>query len=89
MTSKQKTKRSDLFYVHTIYNRFRSERMKDVPETIFTAVLGFLVEAGYVKLEHYFIDGTKIEVNANKSANWTTGPIRKNVTPGYALLVKR
>lgn len=47
-------------------NRFRSERMKDVLETIFTAVLGFLVEAGYIKLEQYFIDGTKIEANANK-----------------------
>ena len=47
-------------------NRFRSERMKDVLESIFTAVLGFLVEAGYVKLEHYFMDGTKIEANANK-----------------------
>ncbi|GAB7053921.1 hypothetical protein JCM16163A_06670 [Paenibacillus sp. YK5] len=50
---------------HTI-NRFRSERMKDVLETVFTAILGFLVEEKYVKLEHYFVDGTKIEANANK-----------------------
>ncbi|GCL70273.1 hypothetical protein PN4B1_01730 [Paenibacillus naphthalenovorans] len=34
-------------------NRFRSERMKDVLETVFTAILGFLVEEKYVKLEHY------------------------------------
>lgn len=47
-------------------NRFRSERMKDVLETVFTAVLQFLVEENYVKLEHYFVDGTKIEANANK-----------------------
>lgn len=47
-------------------NRFRSERMKDVLETLFTTVLGFLVDAGYVKLDHYFVDGTKIEANANK-----------------------
>ncbi|MNR45044.1 hypothetical protein D3C85_1638540 [compost metagenome] len=47
-------------------NRFRSERMKDVLETIFTTVLGFLVEAGYVNLEHYFVDGTKIEANAEE-----------------------
>jgi len=46
-------------------NRFRSERMKDVLEKIFTAMLTFLVEEGYVKLEHYFVDGTKIEANAN------------------------
>jgi len=47
-------------------NRFRSERMKDVLETIFTSILRFLVEENYVKLEHYFVDGTKIEANANR-----------------------
>jgi transposase len=47
-------------------NRFRSERMKSVLETVFTAVLKFLAEQNYVKLEHYFVDGTKIEANANR-----------------------
>jgi len=47
-------------------NRFRSERMKDVLEFVFTAVLQFLVDTNYVKLEHYFVDGTKIEANANR-----------------------
>ncbi|MCM3631705.1 IS1182 family transposase, partial [Paenibacillus glycanilyticus] len=47
-------------------NRFRSERMKDVLETVFTAVLQFLKEENYIKLEHYFLDGTKIEANANR-----------------------
>ncbi|OME78572.1 transposase [Paenibacillus sp. FSL A5-0031] len=47
-------------------NRFRSERMKFVLETVFTAVLQFLTEEKYVKLEHYFVDGTKIEANANR-----------------------
>lgn len=47
-------------------NRFRSERMKSVLENVFTAVLQFLVESGYVKLDHYFVDGTKIEANANR-----------------------
>lgn len=46
-------------------NRFRSERMKNVLEVVFTSVLQFLAEEGYVKLEHYFVDGTKIEANAN------------------------
>ncbi|MNO61995.1 hypothetical protein D3C76_526570 [compost metagenome] len=41
-------------------NRFRSERMKDVLETIFTGILQFLAEEKYVKLEHYFVDGTKM-----------------------------
>ncbi|MFD1678131.1 transposase [Alicyclobacillus fodiniaquatilis] len=47
-------------------NRFRIERMKDVLEKIFTDVLELLVEEGYVKLENYFVDGTKTEANANR-----------------------
>lgn len=47
-------------------NRFRSERMKTVLETVFTAVFQFLVDEKYVQLEHYFVDGTKIEANANR-----------------------
>jgi transposase len=47
-------------------NRFRSERMKDVLQMVFTAVLELLVTEGYVKLENYFVDGTKIEANANR-----------------------
>lgn len=47
-------------------NRFRSERMKDVLQKVFTAILQVLVAEGYVKLEHYFVDGTKIEANANR-----------------------
>ena len=40
--------------------------MKDVLEKVFAAVLELLVAEGYVKLEHYFVDGTKIEANANR-----------------------
>lgn len=47
-------------------NRFRSERMRDGLEKIFAAVLELLAADGYVKLEHYFVDGTKIEANANR-----------------------
>lgn len=47
-------------------NRFRSERMKEVLETVFTTVLQFLAEEKYIQLEHYFLDGTKIEANANR-----------------------
>jgi transposase len=47
-------------------NDFRGNRMKEVTETIFGEVLEYLVERGYVKLENYFVDGTKIEADANK-----------------------
>lgn len=50
---------------HTI-NRFRGVVMKATIGEIFAAVLSLLVEGGYVKLENYFLDGTKVEANASK-----------------------
>lgn len=50
---------------HTI-NRFRGVVVKETIGEIFTAVLLILKEGGYIQLEHYFVDGTKIEANANK-----------------------
>jgi transposase len=47
-------------------NDFRGRIMKPVIGQVFGAVVEYLVEEGYVKLEHYFLDGTKIEANANK-----------------------
>jgi hypothetical protein len=40
--------------------------MKGVIEAVFGEVLAHLVETGHVKLEHYFVDGTKIEADTNK-----------------------
>jgi transposase len=57
-------------------NRFRSEVVKDVIEDIFTSVLELLIAEGYVKLENYFLDGTKIEANANKYS-WVWGKSTK------------
>jgi hypothetical protein len=50
---------------HTI-NRFRGEVVKATIGEIFAAVLAILVEGGYVKLENYYVDGTKVEANASK-----------------------
>ena len=47
-------------------NGFRGERMRGVIEEVFTSVLGLLIEEGYVKLENYFVDGSKVEANANR-----------------------
>lgn len=47
-------------------NAFRGSRMKGVIEQVFGAVLEYLLAGGHVKLEHYFLDGTKIEADANK-----------------------
>jgi transposase len=47
-------------------NRFRSTVMRGVMEEVFGSVVGLLIEEGYLKLEQYFLDGTKIEANANR-----------------------
>jgi len=47
-------------------NDFRGRRMKGVIADVFTAVVEQLVAKGYVKLENYFVDGSKIEADANK-----------------------
>jgi transposase len=47
-------------------NDFRGSRMKGVIEEVFTAVVEYLVAEGLVKLEHYFLDGSKLEADANK-----------------------
>jgi transposase len=47
-------------------NGFRGEKMKGVIEEVFASVLELLVEEGYVNLENYFVDGSKVEANANR-----------------------
>lgn len=50
---------------HTI-NRFRSERLKKVLEEIFSQIVMLLVEAGQLSIKEIYVDGTKIEAQANK-----------------------
>lgn len=47
-------------------NLFRKNRLADFIDDIFTQVVHMLVEAKFVSLEVQYIDGTKIEANANK-----------------------
>ena len=47
-------------------NKFRSEKLKDSIEEIFISTVKLLNKKGYVSLEKYFVDGTKIESAANK-----------------------
>lgn len=51
---------------HNTVNRFRTDRIRPIFEDIFYEVVAVLAEAGYVSLGTYFLDGTKIEANANK-----------------------
>lgn len=51
---------------HNTINRFRSERLKDELKAIFTQVVLLLEEEGLVSLQTTFVDGTKMEANANR-----------------------
>ena len=51
---------------HRTINRFRGEIMKAVVEEVFYGVIDQLIDRGYINLENYFCDGTKLEANANR-----------------------
>lgn len=47
-------------------NKFRGEKLRDSIEEIFISTVKLLNRKGYVSLEKYFVDGTKIESAANR-----------------------
>jgi transposase len=51
---------------HNTLNRFRSEKLKNTLKDIFAQVVLMLVESGKVNLKDVYLDGTKIEANANR-----------------------
>lgn len=51
---------------HNTINRFRGQRLQGLLKPIFVQVVELLVESGLVSLKKIYIDGTKIEANANK-----------------------
>lgn len=57
-------------------NRFRSERVKEIILELFAEVVDLLAKEKYIQLENYFLDGTKIEANANKYS-WVWGKATK------------
>ena len=51
---------------HRTINEFRGERMPEILDDVFEQLLLQLIDAKLIDLQHIFIDGTKIEANANK-----------------------
>ncbi len=47
-------------------NTFRSSKLAPVIEEVFVSSVKLLEAKGYVQFKNYFVDGTKIEANANK-----------------------
>lgn len=51
---------------HNTINRFRSDRLKGVLKEVFSQVVLLLVGKGVITLKEAYLDGTKIEANANR-----------------------
>jgi transposase len=51
---------------HNTINRFRSDRLKGVLKEVFSQVVLLLVDKGIITLKEAYLDGTKIEANANR-----------------------
>ncbi|MCL2816658.1 MAG: IS1182 family transposase [Oscillospiraceae bacterium] len=51
---------------HDALNRFRSKHLSEAAEDLFYQLVRKLREIDEIKYEHLFVDGTKIEANANK-----------------------
>lgn len=51
---------------HNTINRFRNDKLKGVLREVFSQVVLLLVEKGVITLKEAYLDGTKIEANANR-----------------------
>lgn len=51
---------------HNTINRFRSQRLQDTLQPIFTQVVLLLNQEGLLSIKELYTDGTKIEANANR-----------------------
>ncbi len=66
-------------------NNFRSGRLKGVIDQVFSSMVIFLTDNKYIKLENYFVDGTKIEADANRHSHvWS-----KNTRRYKAMTIKK
>jgi len=51
---------------HNTINRFRTEKLKGVLKEVFGQVVTLMVRQGLVDIKTIYVDGTKLEANANK-----------------------
>ena len=64
---------------HNTISRFRTNALRqEAGQELLKQLIGMLIEAGLVDLKAVFIDGTKIEANANKySVVWKKAQVKK------------
>jgi transposase len=68
--------------------RFRSQRLSQCAEELFFQIVKALEGYGEIKFEHLFVDGTKIEANANKySFVWKKSTTKYEARNGEKLKV--
>lgn len=51
---------------HNTINRFRSDKLKGVLKEVFASVVTLMAEQGLMDIKTVYVDGTKLEANANK-----------------------
>lgn len=62
---------------HNTLNRFRNGILKTTVKDVFSHVLVLLIEQGYVRLNDYYVDGSKIEAVSNRyTAVWAKNVAR-------------
>jgi hypothetical protein len=59
-------------------NDFRGKLLKGAMEEIFVTAVKMLNSKGYIKLENYFVDGTKIESASGRHTFVWKKPVEKN-----------
>lgn len=59
-------------------NRFRAVVLKEGIGAVFSGVLELLIEKGLIRYENYFLDGTKIEADANKYSYVWKKTVKRN-----------
>ena len=64
---------------HSTIARFQNERLAPVMEDLFYQLVKKLIEMGEVSYENVFVDGTKIEANANKYSFVWAKAVEKNL----------
>ena len=51
---------------HNTINRFRSDKLKGVLKEVFAQVVTLMADQGLMDIKTIYVDGTKLEANANK-----------------------
>ena len=72
---------------HSTFARFQNERLTNVIEGLFFQLIEKLPELGEIQFRNIFIDGTKIEANANRYTFVWAKSVEKNLLRTVAIFI--